>query len=209
MKLEKVFRKLVTGTFILDYNYTAQQLTFQTVFRKSSFDYCCCPCSYEHEFLDYITENGDIDEAIYNRVLDNLLNGKCPHVDEVPAECVTETGIHAIHIAAAVGPLRAVKNYRHNYFYKRGKIFDLDPSQVAILKNKDNYVDLFEKAQVIGCRLCNSSSPSKKYLLYGTRTEGGVQNIHLSYVSIIEFCARKNNCSMLKDLLKAYTVHSP
>ena len=209
MKLEKVFRKLVTGTFILDYNYTAQQLTFQTVFRKSSIDYCCCPCSYEHEFLDYITENGDIDEAIYNRVLDNLLNGKCPHVAEVPAECVTETGINPIHIAAAVGPLRAVKNYRHNYIYKRGKIFDLDPSQIAILKNKDNYVDLFEKAEVPGCRLCNSSSPLKKYLLYGTRSEGGVQNIHLRYVSIIEFCARKNNCSMLKDLLKAFTVHSP
>lgn len=192
-----------------DFSYHTQEFAFQTVFHRSTIDYCCCPCSYEHELVDYISEDGEINEEMYSRVLENIVNGKCPHVDEVPTEYVTETTVMGIHIAAVVGPLRAVKKYRHNYFYKRGKVFEMDPCQLAVLKNKDEYVSLFESAQVMGCRLCNSNSVWKRSLLYGLRTKGITNRIQVQYVSMVELSARRNNLSMFNDVLNSQTAHNP
>ena len=30
----------------------ATKFAFKTVFYKSAYSYCCCPCGFEHEFVD-------------------------------------------------------------------------------------------------------------------------------------------------------------
>ena len=208
MDTRTLFRNLVTGKYIGDLDYSSGQLSFQTVFHSSPNDYCCCICSYEHEFIDYIAEDGTIDEEMYNKVLENILNGACPHVTSAPPEFVTETSVYGIHVASVAGPLRAVKKYCHNYLYKRGKVFERDPCQTAILKNRTEYVDIFYKARVMGCSLCNSNSSWKKYLLYGTRT-GVSDQIQFWYTPVVGFCAKQRNSRMTKTVLNSFTAHNP
>ena len=200
-------RNLVTGRYMPDNEYYFKFFSFQTVFNRTSLSYCCCPCSFEHEFLDYISEDGQINEAMFERITENILNGKCPHTDKVAPEYVTETGIYGMHITAAVGPLRAVKKYSHNYFYKRGRIFNLDPYQVAVLKNNGENVDLLNGAYVMGCRVCNSNSPHKKRILYATRNGEHRNMVQLYYIPILEACARNENSLLMDGVLNSDAFH--
>ena len=43
-------------------------------------------CGYEHEYISYFSNSGVIDEEIYDRILQNIVAGKCPHVDAIPQE---------------------------------------------------------------------------------------------------------------------------
>ena len=206
MDTRTLFRNLVTGKYIRDYDYYSGLLSFQTVCYSSSSDYCACICSYEHEFIDYVSEDGSVDDDMYNRVLENILNGQCPHVASAPTEYVVETGIYGIHIAAVAGPLRAVKRYSHNYLYKRGKIFERDPCQIAIIKNRATHVDLFYKARVTGCSVCNSNSTWKKCLLSGMRSGDQVEFWH---TPVLQFCARQGQSRITKSVLNSFTTHNP
>ena len=196
-------RNLVTGRYMSNNEYYCKVFGFQTVFHRTSYSYCCCPCSFEHEFLDYISEDGQINEAIFERITENILNGKCPHTDNVAPECVKETGIYGIHITAAVGPLRAVRKYSHNYFYKRGNIFNLDPYQIAVLKNNGENVDLLNGASVMGCCICNSNSPNKKRILYAKRYDEHRNMVQLYYIPILEACAKNKNGLLMKGVLNS------
>ena len=208
MDTRTLFRNLVMGSYMRDYDYSSGQLSFQTVCHSSPNDYCACICSYEHEFIDYVSEDGKLDEDMYNRVLENILNGKCPHVASAPPEFVTETRVYGIHVAAVSGPLRAVKRYCHNYLYARGKVYERDPCQIAILKNRTEYVDLFYKAKVMGCSLCNSNSSMKKYLLWGMRT-GVRDQVQFWYTPVLQYCARQGNSRITKTVLNSFTSHNP
>ena len=54
-----------------DFNYRTN-FQFQTLFYKSGYSYCCCACGFEHEFLEYIKDDGSIDEDLYEKVLQNI-----------------------------------------------------------------------------------------------------------------------------------------
>ena len=96
------FRKLVTSQFMPDFDYRTR-FSFQTLFYISDFSYRCCPCGFKHEFLDYIAENGEINENMYGTIIQSIIDGKCPHVsDEVPEYQKIESSVPAVSIAIAV-----------------------------------------------------------------------------------------------------------
>lgn len=96
------FRKLVTDQYMPGFDYLTSY-TFQTVFFMSDYSYCCCPCAIQHEFVDYVAENGEINEEVYEKIVQSIANGKCPHVsDKIPYEWLRMTSISAVNIAVAV-----------------------------------------------------------------------------------------------------------
>ena len=206
-KDKTILRKLVTGQFMPQSDHYSRKFGFQTVFRRTTYSYCCCPCAFEHEFLDYLSEDGTINEAVFERVLENVVNGKCAHTEGVPTAFITETRIHGFHITAAVGPLRAVRNYSPNYIYKRGRIFNLDPYQIAVVKNKPENVELLNKACVRGCLFTSASSSNKKRCLIASRLEESPNTVQLQFSHFVEICAKYNSGSLMNGVLNADTYH--
>ena len=106
---ELKFRNLVTNQFMENIDYSREKYSFLTVFYTSSSTYCCCSCAHNHEYLEYISDTGEVDENVYENIVKSLANGKCPHAESVPEYQLVPTSITALHIAAAVGTERAVK----------------------------------------------------------------------------------------------------
>ena len=85
METRRIFRKLVTNQFscLEDFGYFGQRFAFRTVFSKTSYSYCCCSCSFEHEYLGYLSDSGCINEHLYEKIVKSIVNGQCPHVVKV------------------------------------------------------------------------------------------------------------------------------
>ena len=206
-KDKTILRKLVTGQFMPQSDHYSRIFGFQTVFHRTTYSYCCCPCAFEHELLDYLSEDGTINEAVFERVLENIVNGKCVHTEGVPTAFITDTRIYGFHITAAVGPLRAVRNYSPNNINKRGGIFNLDPYQIAVVKNKPENVELLNKACVRGCLFSSASSSNKKRCLIASRLEESPNTVQLQFSHFVEICAKYNSGSLMNGVLNSDTYH--
>ena len=136
----ETLRRLATNTSIRGFSY-AKQFKFQTLFYQSSYSYCCCPCAYEHEYVTYISDKGEINEEILDNIVNCILKGLCPHVmtfmQNRRYEYVSDTRIQAMHIAAAVGT--APKN-RNLYALESSAIFGLFPEVIAMFHNNTELV---------------------------------------------------------------------
>ena len=102
MDVKSTLRNLVTNQYMPDFNYRTN-FQFQTLFYKSGYSYCCCACGFEHEYLEYIKDDGSIDEDLYEKVLQNILDGICEHTKDRPAEYLKVTCVSGLDIAAVVG----------------------------------------------------------------------------------------------------------
>ena len=103
MDVRKVFRNLATGKYMADFDYT-RRFAFQAVFYYSPLSYTFCQCSFEHEFLDYIVNNGESNEEVYEKVVQSIIDGYCPHVTKyMPDDWLKLTDVSGLHIAAALG----------------------------------------------------------------------------------------------------------
>ena len=83
MNVKTAFRRLVTGQSVPHFDYETTKFGFQTVFYKTPYSYCICICGFEHKYFDYIKESGEINEQMYSKVVQNIVNDHCPHVKHV------------------------------------------------------------------------------------------------------------------------------
>ena len=94
--LTDIFRKLAINQYMQNLEYYGTRFKFKTVWYSTAYLYCLCPCIFVHEHVNYITEDGVIVEQIYNKVLECILNGTCPHVDHVADKYVTAETIFTL-----------------------------------------------------------------------------------------------------------------
>ena len=98
-----MFRNLVTNQYMPGFDYRTR-FTFQTVYYVTDYSYCCCLCAFQHEFVDYVAENGEINEEVYEKIVKCVVDGKCHHVsDKIQEKRRRQTSISAVHIMTAVG----------------------------------------------------------------------------------------------------------
>ena len=162
-ELDKIdlLRTLVINENLPGFDYTAHRFSFRTVFKRESYMYCCCNCAFEHEYMLYISDKGEINKEIFYRVVQNISLGECSHVKDVSEEFVTETSVGAIHIAAARGNkkaalwhldalkyLESANLYAGEPISKTG-IFELLPYDIAALKGQRHIMKLYERGLVM------------------------------------------------------------
>ena len=139
MEIKDVFRNLVTNQYMDSFDYAGTEFSFKTVFHLDTlFSYCMCTCAFEHEFVDYITETGTIDEAKYEKIVKCIIDGECPHVCQVPEYSVKETAIYGIHIACAVGTIPAIQHNLDRASCETGKLYHTIPFSLTLLKAHQN-----------------------------------------------------------------------
>lgn len=205
--VKSTFRNLVTNRYMRNFNYTERVFSFQTVFYQSAYSYCCCTCSFEHEHVDYVSENGDINEEMYQKVLNCILDGKCPHVQDAECKHVRETKIYAIQIAAAVGTVRAVENTPNLHLYRSEGIYCMNPLDIALLKNRGRFVKAYQeklKAEYLNSE-CRSLMAYE--LSYAVRSSDNASSIMFETVTSPTFCVKTRNLSLLKIVLDPIFCH--
>ena len=99
-------------------NYYSNSYTFsfETVFYRTPYSYCCCPCvpgpcAYQHEYFDYLSEKDEVenrlhrhvDDAMFERIEQNIADGKCPHTNGVEAKYLTTSTVYTDHVLAIPG----------------------------------------------------------------------------------------------------------
>ena len=141
MDVSTTFRNLVSNQFMPEFDYIFTQFSFSTVSYKTHYSYCCCECAFQHEYIDYITKAGTLDELIYNKIVCCIEDGQCPHVTDLPPEYICKSSVNAIHIAAAVGTVEAVRYHvcfdeLDEMRYITTGIFRLESWIIAALKKK-------------------------------------------------------------------------
>ena len=148
--ISEIFQKLVSNNYIIPYGQRDYVFSFRTVFRSSKyFTYCWCPCAYEHENFDYISDTGAINQEMFQKIAESIRTGVCPHVKTASEEYVTLTNVNGVHVVAAVGSEERILSYLRNMSHKQSEHDrDLDPIyttgkfkhtpySIALLKNRE------------------------------------------------------------------------
>ena len=187
MDVRKIFRRLVTNQRIPKLDYHTYELAFHTVYKVSSFSYQWCPCAFEHEFVTYISNEGTINEALYDHILQCIMQGKCPHVNKCTEDAVTESKVFAIHIAAAANTTHVFKkvSYKESAVLK-SSICEQTPFSIALMK--ENLSVLTRPVQNVCCFVKSSEKP---------------YTIKFKLMDFSELCVIKRNRQLLKRFYKA------
>lgn len=202
--VRSVFRRLVSNQFtcIEDFGYFGQRFFFRTAFSKTTYSYCCCSCAFEHEYLTYVSDTGQINEFVYEKIVKSIIDGQCPHVVKVSREHLRETSVYGIHVAASVAVEKIVKYHSKNYQTMKTGIFQLNPHALAVMKNKaqheDSYYLHFPKLD----GLLWISEP----ILYA-RSSHKNTCIRIEELDCLEMCVKKRNAQLLKSILHPLVVH--
>ena len=214
MEKGKRFKALVTSRFNPFLDYTHGVFSFKTLFYQSIHYYYCCQCSFEHEYIDYVSERRTIDEEMLDRVAQNIINGYCPHTRiSLPHKDIREsfkhireTKVHALHIAAALDKRAQTPDTMCSENMKSG-IYALYPTDIAVMKNCDNflrsyYTQIKERSE--------ENAPYYSYsgtLKYGFRAHGKGCNVTFRKQSALEICIASRNKEALKILLDPGIIH--
>ena len=116
--------------------------SFKTVFYRTSYSYCCCPCAYQHEYFAYLSDKDEtdlhdereIDKAVFERIVWNIANWRCPHVDEVEPRYVTTSTVYIQHILAVSGSMEQFLRWSCHGSSMASSIFKLRPFVCLVLK---------------------------------------------------------------------------
>ena len=196
---EQKFRNMVTNQYMENVEYSREKYSFLTVFSKSASTlalgstYRCCSCAHDHEYLEYILDTGEVNEKLYDKIVKSLALGKCHHADAVSKEQLVSTTITGLHIAAAVGTERAVKENLERccrYMTDFG-IFNLHPFDTAMLKKQTNICNLFVNYWL---------SHGAGYLYSPHMATVNGKSLHIQEVSRLEFCVRQANNQLLQTI---------
>ena len=196
MDAAETFRYLLTNRTIPDkgIHVSAYEFVFQTVFYKCGPSYCFCRCAYDHEFLSYISDNGDVDVGILDTLTTAIKHGSCQHASRVTDELyLRETGINIYHIAAALDleEMSRTSGYRSGEIYS--KLFEIHPIHISVLKGNALVAPVIAKHGFGGWKWANE-------MLYAH--EGQRNVIHVEKASLLELCIAKRDLEMVDLLFK-------
>ena len=142
---------------------------------------------------------------MYDKTLDNILKGKCSHVDKVDEKYTRRTSISAIHIAAAVGTEQAVIAHNKSDLYLSSGIFRLSPYMIVILEERTNIVHLLQPPREVFYHDDNVY----KEILYSHRSQTDArQYLEIESISLPVCCVRKRNRLLLITILNTKYVYT-
>ena len=202
MDVSTTFRNLVSNQYMPEFDYIHTQFSFSTVFYRTHYSYCCCECAFQHEYVDYITEAGTIDEPVYNKIVRCIEDGQCPHVTDLPPDYICKSSVNAIHIAAAVGTVEAVKYHvgLDELKYLTTGIIRLESCIIAAFKRSYMCLEIYFDDRY--------PSSSGFTMSYGYRSKKNTAIVKIKQISLLVYCVKKKDIQLLKCVLRPYITHS-
>ena len=207
MEQAEVFRYLVSKKEIPEQVMLGHDFDFKTVFHKSGYSYRFCMCAFEHEFFSYISDTGDVDMEVFDKLTNAIKTGHCPHtVNVTDGDYVKETRINSIHVAAALGledmTVVLVSGLSWSNFQVLGletEIFKLHPYEIAILREHENIFHRVKYGQPPENPLETPCRTLADMFLYPVKYENNI--LQVENVTLLEICIRKGAIALVKVLL--------
>ena len=212
MEISDTFRNLVTNKFIPDFDYN-RNFPFETVFYKTEYSYACCPCAFQHEFFMYISEDGAIDEAIYDDIVSSIVTGRCKHVGQgVPDKWVSEASVYGLQIAVAVGTTKAEQdnmrrggrvmgNLRLPVTRKQG-VFQLSMHNIALMRKKYENLPRYIKLYLARVNFTDDD------YVYSCHKQTGVYVIlDVTKISLFEALVQTRDIRLIQSVLRFWAKH--
>ena len=98
-----LFRKLLCSKSDKTFPDSCQTFSFNVVSRVYNGKTYTCPCSYEHEYFSYISNDLEINMEVLERLCKCLEDGECVHVENIKDEdAVKTTGVSIAHISVVL-----------------------------------------------------------------------------------------------------------
>ena len=204
MEVKIVFRKLVTGQYMPEFAYNDEIFQFKTVFYKSSYSYCCCSCGFHNEFLDYISNDGSIQEEIYEEIVKNIINGKCAHINEVPSHYQRQTCVSGMYVAAAVGTDKAIAHHLNYFNDHTSALFHLKPHYIALLKKQFNNARLFHEVHSLSS--IYATNRNSDVMLYSSKTKEILSRIKITEMAYTDLCVKTGNKALLENVFSQRVI---
>ena len=194
-------------------NSIACQFSFQTVFYRTPYSYCCCPCAYQHEYFDYLSDKGpvekqtaqrqkerDIDEDVFEQIVQNIANRRCPHTTDMESKYLANSAVFKDQILAVTGSRESLKRLTQTSWNKSGSIFQLDPFVNLVLKNSCLIYHLIEKLDHL--------TFFEREIMYPIRSKDNQIIVNWESLSLLEYCARKINRNTFQRLLMSLRLRT-
>ena len=132
-----------------DYYSDSNSFSFETVFYRTPYSYCCCPCAYQHEYFEYLSDRDEVDnrldrhvdDAVFERIVQNIADGRCPHTNGVEEKYLTTSTVYTDHVLAISGSKESLKRITYNSWKKFSSIFQLHSFVSLVLKNSCQMYD--------------------------------------------------------------------
>ena len=202
MDTRSELRYLVTNNIMPDYDYVNTRYSFQTVFYATDnpYSYCLCPCTFEHELVMYISDTKDVDEEMFARVVDNIIAGKCPHVNKVSKEYVKDTIISGLHIAGAVNSFHVFEKDISDLKYVTSARLSMNPLHIAVMKRSNQFLSAYLDRYRYG----TLSSYVKAEMLTGT-----INKMRIRWLEGLQVYAKDGTLEQVNCLLNTSLRHTP
>ena len=201
-RYSEAFKRIVLNPDYIPRDFLNAVFFFRTVFYRTPYSYRCCPCAYQHEYFDYLSDNDEIDkqkdrlidEVVFNQIVQNIAAGKCPHANEVEPKYLATSSIDIIHVQAALGVLK--KFIWDCFSGEFSGIFKLRPFMFIALKNSCHIPDFIGKKSD-----WNFVYEIMRQTMYPIISKENHKIIRLERISMLECCARKCNKKAFEQLL--------
>ena len=188
--------------------------SFQTDFYRTPYSYCCCPCAYQHEYFDYLSDNDGLDqleerhildEVVFERIIQNIGDGRCPHVDKVEPKYLTTSAIYMDNILAASGSREAfIRIMSWTVGFEVSSIYNIHPFANIVLKNSCRIPDLVEQLLMDPYEY----SLEDMKIMYPIRLKDNYETVQWERLPLFDCCARKRNSNGFQYLLTSLVPFS-
>ena len=211
--MAEVFRYLLTSKTISDKVMSEYEFVFKTVFYTCGPSYCYCRCAYDHEYFSYISDTGDVDMGILDRLATVVKDGYCQHTIGLTEKgYLRETRVNVFHIAAALGSEELTETFTSglntgtiNVRVMNSELLNLHPFDIAVIKGN-----------VIVSRLLSNFHPpiqedrSWDYpiIIHASEKERG-DVLLVEKTPFLELCITERDLPMLEMLFKTLEPPRP
>ena len=201
MDAAETFRYLLNNKAILDGGIHVNEFVFKTVFYKCGPSYRLCRCAYDHEFLSYVSDNGDVVTGIVDTLTTAIKDGYCPHASRfTDTSYLRPTGINIFHIAAALDSDEMSRTFLPGYHSGKieirklySEIFQKHPFHISVLKGNAGIATVFAKNNLHSWQWGNR-------IIIACERQNNV--LLAEETSLNEFCIIKRDIKMMGLLYK-------
>ena len=213
MDAAETFRYLLTNRTIPDKGISVHEFVFKTVFYKCGPSYCICRCAYDHEFLSYVSDNGDVDVGIVDTLTTAIKDGYCQHASGFTDKSyLRPTGINIYHIAAALDLEEMSQSFISGYHSGEINIqkiysglFWIHPFQISVVKGNALVAPLFTEDKLHP----NGYDEWQWHEEITQSSEEQSNMLHVEKISLFEFCNGKRDLKIYGLLKSAEPAHCP
>ena len=193
-----VLINLITKQSMPGFDYNRTTFTFNTVFHQSPFSCCACNCGIALERMEFIDDSGNIIDDVFERMVDCIANGECPHVKGMPKKYIAKAKLYALHVVAAVGCIeeseRSLSKEPHAHYRGYGRLLNLGTFEIAMLR------------QGVDSTIVNRRYNIARALTHVSKElELSVSNsecVELDQTDLVSYCIKRQYFAFLGEFIK-------